>query len=159
MKLSKLATPVAAAADGLWVGPWDETGDLEIKARPYTEDYQTDLSRAQAELVRKSRIEGVLKGRQGWDDLPLKTRLALSRELLLDRLVVDIRGLEHDDGTPVTVAEFRQLAMDVDTYGALVGSAFLAVDQVTSDKDLLRQAAEGNSVRTSASTSALAKLN
>ncbi|RVT99100.1 hypothetical protein EOD42_03055 [Rhodovarius crocodyli] len=157
MKLSKLATPVAAAADGLWTGPWPETGDLKIKARPYTEDYQTALSRAQNELVRRLRVEGALKNREGWEDIALKDRLALSRELLLKRLVVDVDGLEEDDDTPVTVERFRELAMDADTYGALVTAAFLAVDQVTSDKDLLRKAAEGNSVRSSGSTSAPAK--
>lgn len=157
MKLMNLAAPLAAAANGLWRGPWPEYGELEVKARPFTEAYQADLARSQAELVRQARQDGRLKGREGWDDLPLDVRLAHSRSMLLDRLVADVRGVEEDEGKPLTVDRFRELAKDVETWGPLSEAAHIAVSEVTGDRAALRKAAGGNFVPGSASSSGPAK--
>jgi hypothetical protein len=158
MKLSNLAAPLAAAAAGLWLPCGPGWGDIALQIRPYTEAYQTLLSRAQAEMVRTARADGRLKAREGYEDLPLDSRLALAREMLLTHLVADIRNAEEDDGTPTTVAQFRARAMDLDQSGPdFADKAFELVAQVTTDRAALRAAAGGNSGRTSGSNPAPVK--
>jgi len=155
MKLTNLAAPLAAASAGLWLPCGPGWGDIELRVRPFTEAYQTELSRVQAEAVRAARADGKLKPREGYEDLPLDLRLALARELLLNRLVVDIRGAENDDGSPTTTAQFRANAMDLDNWGpGLSDKAFELVAEVTTDRDALRKAAGGNSAPSSAGQTA-----
>ncbi|MDB5415102.1 MAG: hypothetical protein JWR10_3437 [Rubritepida sp.] len=152
MKLTTLAAPLAAAADGLWLPCGPGWGDIELRVRPYTEGYQTLLSRAQAEAVRAARADGRLKPRESFEDLPLDARLALARDLLLKHLVADIRKSEDDDGKATTVETFRAHAMDLDNWGpGLADKAFELVSEVTTDRDALRKAAGGNSGRSSGS--------
>nr|WP_314074425.1 hypothetical protein [uncultured Roseococcus sp.] len=158
MKLSNFAAPLAAASDGLWLPCGDGWGDVKLRVRPYTEPYQAELSRMQAELVRRARVDGLIQGRDGYEDLPLDMRLKLSRELLLDRLIVDIRGAENDDGSATTIEQFRANAKDLDNWGpSLADKAFELVAKVTTDRAVLRAAAAGNSGRTSGSSPAPAK--
>jgi hypothetical protein len=158
MKLTNLAAPLAAASAGLWLPCGAGWGDIELRVRPYTEAYQTELSRAQAEAVRAARADGRLKPRESYEDLPLDSRLALARDLLLKRLVVDIRGSEEDDGKPTTIDRFRANAMDLDNWGpGLSDKAFELVAEVTTDRDALRKAAGGNSAAASGSKPDLEK--
>jgi hypothetical protein len=158
MKLSTLAAPLAAASAGLWLPCGAGWGDIELRVGPYTEAYQTELSRLQAETVRAARADGRLKPRESYEDLPLDSRLALARGLLLNRLVIDIRGAEEDDGKPTTIAQFRERAMDLGQWGPdFADKAFELVAQVTTDRAALRKAAGGNSAAASGSGPALAK--
>lgn len=153
MDLKNLSAPLTAAANGLWRGPWPETGDLELKVRPFTEAYQAELARSQAEVVRQARADGRLRGREGWEDLPLDFRLAHARNLMLDRLLVDVRGLT-DEGSAVTVEQYRGLAKDYETWATLADTVNAAVVEVTTDRAALRKAAGGNSARGSGSNPA-----
>jgi hypothetical protein len=98
--------------------------------------------------VRVAREDGRLTARQGLNDLPPSAVQQADDALMLDRLLLDVRGLDGDAG-PITTAEYRTMALD-EEYRPMLDLAREAVAVATERRAADRKASEGNSARSSA---------
>ena len=148
-KLSAFTRDHAAITDGVWIAP-DERNHPELQLRVKGRDgaFVDALSVEYRALIRRAREDGTLKSRQGLDDLPVSTQTAVEDRLILSRLVLDVRGLQNDDGTPLTIAAFRELAVQ-ELYRPLLDLAREAVAIATDRRAKDKAAAEGNSAKSS----------
>lgn len=149
LKLSTFARDPAAMTEGVWIAP-DERNhpELELRVKARESGYFDALSIEYRALVRREREEGRLKSRQGLDDLPVSLVQGVEDRLLLSRLVLDVRGVEGEDGKPLTIAAYRELAVQ-EVYRPLLDMAREAVAIATERRAKDRDAAAGNSARSS----------
>jgi hypothetical protein len=120
-KISTFKINSRAQKEGEWVPPGEEYGDLEILTRGLTDPY------FDAQAARQRRAAVGFNGNV--DKLPLAIRRAINLDLLIEHVVLDVRNLEHDDGTKVTFDEFTQMLRDPD-YAELATACFAAASQV-----------------------------
>lgn len=124
MKLNSLLRDMRSINDGVWVKPRGPQDDLEVKARGYTPGYR---QKAEETFNSWTRLYGS----------PTKAPDGLSRrvmaDLLFEHCVIDLRGLYYYNGTPVTLAEAREIAGTInDDYDGwpLYEAMKMAVDLV-----------------------------
>jgi hypothetical protein len=120
-KLSTFKTNSRALKEGEWVRPGEEYGDLEILTRGLTDTY------FDAQAARQRRAAVGFGGNV--DKLPVAIRRAINLDLLIEHVVLDVRNLEHDDGTKVTFDQFTQMLRDPD-YAELATACFAAASLV-----------------------------
>jgi hypothetical protein len=149
LKLATFARDRAAITDGVWIAP-DERNhpELELRVKGRDSGYFDALSIEYRGLVRREREEGRLKARQGLDDLPVSVVQGVEDRLLLTRLVLEVRGLAGEDGKPLSIAAFRDLAVQ-EVYRPLLDLAREAVTIATERRAKDQDAAAGNSARSS----------
>ncbi len=141
MKVTSFRRDAKAMRDGEWVSPGPEFGDVEIKTRAMMSAYYDSLNAKTAREARRVGGENKI-GQQ------FKNRVII--EAMIDHCLLDIRGLEHDDGTPITIAEFRDMIREED-YAELATMALQATIQVGRQRDDELQDAVGNSPAASTS--------
>ena len=134
MKLSSLARDMRAVEGGVWVQPNPAEG-AEFRVRAVTAKYKMRRDGMVARLTRQHRQ---------WDAVPEEIKAAEQARILFEELVLDLRGIFHDDGRPVTLAEYRALASTF-RGGPALDLAFAAVDMATARRESDAQDAVGNS--------------
>lgn len=149
LKLSTFARDRATITEGVWIAP-DERNHPELQLRVKGRDagYFDALSIEYRGLVRREREDGRLKARQGLDDLPVSVVQGVEDRLLLSRLVLEVRGLAGDDGQPMPIETYRELAVQ-EVYRPLLDLAREAVTIATERREKDREATRGNSARSS----------
>jgi hypothetical protein len=92
MKLSAMKVDPALSEQGDWVESIPDLPGIRIKARgSNNSDYRTLEAKLVREIPRAERIEGV----------PPKEQDRIAGQLLLQTVVLDVEGLEEEDGTPI----------------------------------------------------------
>ena len=142
-KLAAFERDAVALSEGVWINPDPRNTDIELRVKAKDGAFVDILSAAYRELVRKAREDGRLKSRQGLNDLPPSAVQAAEDDLLLDRLVLDVRNLEGEAG-PVMIAEYRQIAR-TEQFRPLLDLAREAVAIATDRRAADREEALGNS--------------
>lgn len=142
-KLAAFERDAVALSEGVWINPDPRNTDIELRVKAKDGAFVDILSAAYRELVRKAREDGRLKSRQGLNDLPPSAVQAAEDELLLARLVLDVRNLEGEAG-PVKIAEYRQMAL-TEQFRPLLDLAREAVAIATDRRAADREEALGNS--------------
>lgn len=125
-KLSLFRVNGAAVREGEWI-PVEDYGDLEIFTRGFGDEYSDAQARKQRQAAKS------LGG--DTDKLPVKVRRQINVECLIAHVVRDVRNLEHDDGSPVSFAEFCDLLRDPDYPGLLIAS-FTAAAMVGTRREI-----------------------
>lgn len=110
-----------AIAEGEWIEVGADDAKFEIRARGAVSAYRDGLAALREEAARKHNR----KARGGEtavtpDRLPPTIDDQCQGMALADHIVLDVRGLDHDDGKPVTVEEYRAMLRDAETYGMLI---------------------------------------
>lgn len=105
MKLNTMLRDMRAITDGAWVRPNGPQDDLEVKARGYTPGYR---QRAEETFNGWQRVYG------SPSKVPDEIGARFLADLLFEHCIIDVRGLEHDDGSAVTLAEAREIAGTVE---------------------------------------------
>ena len=150
--LADLSRDVQAIEHGDWESPGPEFGTLQLKVRGFGDTYQDRLAARQESEVRVARREGVLKPRQGWEDLPLSLRQRINDEVMLDAVFIDCRGIDASPGVPLSAEEYRRLAKQP-KFGRLTQAVRLCAEIISTRKAADLEDAVGNSRRGFATTS------
>ncbi len=134
-KLSSFSRDGRAMREGEWINPGAEYGGLEIKTKAMSAAYAD--ARA-ARLRRAARMAG------GEHKIGQDERNAIDLACLIETCLLDVRGLEHDDGSEVTFKEFCEL-LPKPEHSELAILAFNCAGQVGQRHADQVEAAEGNS--------------
>lgn len=141
-KLSNFRRDAARVAEGEWVtvGPADDPFKLRI--RGFTAAYRDTLARLKLAKAREIN-RTVLPGQPtvAVDNLPPSIDDACQAEALSRECLIDVEGLQHDDGRDMTVDELREL---LPTTPVLLVLAIQAAGRVGDDRATQAKAAEGN---------------
>lgn len=135
-KLSEFRSDTRAINDGIWIHP-DKARypDLEILTRGFSDEY---IDAQQIRLAAAAEKQDGLQSR-----IPNAERRQINAALLRDFLVLDVRGLENDDGTAVSRDDFLA-ALDKPEYSKLQQACFAAAARVTSRSAEQIKGAAGN---------------
>jgi hypothetical protein len=125
VKLLKLRRDAQKINDGEWVRPGEEFEDLELKIRGYTFEF-TD---ARAERFRAA------ARKYGGDIAKVKGKEshAIVVSTIKDYLLLDVRGVVDQDGTPIDVDKFKELLSDMN-FQMLVRACIEAAGQVGQER-------------------------
>ncbi|AHJ69335.1 hypothetical protein [Granulibacter bethesdensis] len=142
--LEDLTVDAEAIEAGAWVRVDPrQFDDLEIRTRGFTDAF-TD-----AQAAALDRLAVKYNGRA---QIPNADQRILNAQLLRDYLILDVRNLNHRDGTPVSLNDFLDLLAKREGV-KLASACWIAVGKVTSaSRDDLADM-EGNSVTSSATSS------
>ncbi len=117
-KLSSFKVDSNAVEAGEWQSPGDEYDDMEIRTRGFTDLY-TD--------ARAARMRRLAVGFGGDErKVPNKLQREVIVDCLIKHVILDVRGLVDDAGTPVTFAAFCDLLRNpdyADLFKACVNAA------------------------------------
>jgi hypothetical protein len=92
MKLSAIKVDTALTEQGDWVDSIPELPGIRIKARGANNgDYRRLQAKLLAQIPRGARLEG----------LPPEDQDRIVGRLLLETVVLDVQGLENEDGSPL----------------------------------------------------------
>jgi hypothetical protein len=133
-KLSSFKRNTTAFNEGEWVRP-DPGEDLEIKARGLGDAY------ADAQAAKQRRAAKSFGG--DTEKLPVAMKRRINVECLIDHALMDVRGLEHEDGKPVGFEEFCDMLRS-DDYPGLVALSFTAAAMVGDAQRADIEEAKGN---------------
>ena len=142
-KLSSFTRNAVAMREGEWINPGAEYGGLEIKSKAMGAAYSD---------MRAGEIRRLARRPGGEAKIGAEERNVIDIEALNKTCLLDIRGLEHDDGSPVTIAEFKKMILKPE-YQELAVIAFQCAGQVGQTNAALIEEAEGNLSNASPSTS------
>lgn len=121
-KLTNFKRDSKAIAEGEWISPGEEYEDLEIMTRGYTDMYADTRASRLRRAVTTAGVRSV-------ESLPSATVRTITVECLISHVLLDVRGLAHEDGTPVSFGEFCELLRNPD-YGDLFVAAVTAASRV-----------------------------
>jgi hypothetical protein len=136
MKLSSIKIDSKLAEQGDWVDGIPDLPGIRIKARGTNNtDYRLLEAKLVREIPRHQRIEGVLPADQD----------RIAGRLMLETVVIDVEGLEAEDGTPMKYTRElgEKLLLDPDYRAFMAGAAYAGsvvaqrqkVDQETETKN------------------------
>lgn len=145
-KLSAFKLNAAAISDGEWITVGVGADTFEIKTRGFTSRYRDALNSLRRDAARKAN-RGLVPGATPFtpDSLPPTLDDLCQGEALAQYCVLDVRGLQQDDGTPVSIEDFRQMLTDRDSYVSLLVLALNAASSVGQARTEEAQAAAKNS--------------
>lgn len=152
MDIENLLTPERSAL-GEWVAVPGSTAEFRVS--PYTDAWRDAHARKVSERTRVERREGRLKGGETLGDVMPSVADQVWRETCLAMLLHDVRGLTMG-GEPATVDQVRELAMR-ETARQLWIMISEAIETVTMARAQERQAALGNSAKSSSTKTERAK--
>lgn len=134
--LADLKTDSAAINDGVWKKIEKYPG-LEIKSRGFTDQFIDAQSRRERKTAENYR--GDVRA------IPNAIRRQINAALLCDFLVLDVRGLYHDEAQThaVSLEEFKKLLPNPD-YRELMAACWEAAGLVTTEAGKQAEDAEGN---------------
>lgn len=144
-KLSDFRSNSKAISDGVWIRVNEALfGPMEVLTRGFDDRF------IDAQNSRIKRAAG--KYANDRDRIPNAEHREINAALLCEFLVLDVRGLDDDEGKPIEIKEFYRLLFDED-YSALTRACWEAAQRVTSMSKEQLDAALGNSRAPSKSTS------
>jgi hypothetical protein len=116
MKLSAIKIDPALSEQGDWVENIPDLPGIRIKARGNNSDYRALEAKLVREIPRAERIEGVSPKEQD----------RIASQLLLQTVVLDVEGLEDDDGKPLAYTRElgAQLLLDPEFRVFQAGAAY-----------------------------------
>ena len=142
-KLNMLERDVEALTDGVWIRP-DETLDIELLVKAQDAAFEDAESAAYRKLFRRAKEDGLIKNnKQGFDGLPPSMVQRTRDELLLSKLVLDVKNLENDKG-PISIQEYREMAL-TERFRPLLEMAREAVAIASARRASDREEVLGNS--------------
>ncbi len=146
-KLSAFRLDAAAISDGEWITVGVGGDTFEIRTRGFTARYRDALNALRRDAARKAN-RGLVPGAIPFspDNLPPTVDDACQGEALAQHCILDVRGLQQDDGTAVTADDFRAMLTDRDSYVALLVLALNAASSVGQARTEEAQEAAKNSV-------------
>lgn len=140
-RLSGFKINSKAIENGQWVSPGEEYDDLQILTRGFTDLY-TD---ARAAKLRRAAL--------AYSGETTKVPNSIQREILvecmIEHVLLDVRNLTDDQGSPVDFARFCDLLRDPD-YADLVTASIRAASLVGKQRLADTKDAAGNSATPSA---------
>ena len=136
MKVGTFRRDARAMREGEWVSPGPEFEDVEIKTRAMLPVYHDQYA---IRVAREARRVG------GEANIGIEFRNRLVVDLIIAHCILDIRGLEHDDHTPILFEEFCEMIRD-ESYADLAAMAIKATGAVGRARDDVREDAIKNSV-------------
>ena len=142
-KLKAFQRDTASLEDGVWINPDPEFSDIELRVKGRDAAYYDKYTIAIREVVRRAKRDGTLQSNQGLNDLPPSTRDSIENEVMLQHYVLDVRNLEDDEG-PVTIADFRKMAI-TEQFRPLLSMAQTAFLMATERRAADREEVLGNS--------------
>ena len=148
MKVGSFRRDAKAMRDGEWVSPGPAYGEVEIRTRAMLPSYYDRLAAMNA---REARRVG------GEDKIGMSFKNSSIIEALIDHCLLDIRGLENDDGSAVTFAQFCEMIRQED-FAELATMAIVATSQVGRSREDELADATKNSPRPSPTTSTEAPM-
>lgn len=131
------------APEGEWTTLESEGESFDIRIRPLNPEYhdrEHDLRRAEARRLTRQKSGGQIVTS---DDLPPSAINRAMAEAVIDTILVDVVGLEHEDGTAMSLSEFKDLLRD-DAYNHVVGVIWTAAGKLAAKNRDAVKAAEGN---------------
>lgn len=137
-------------SDGEWVQV-NETGEpFEVKVRGYGNKYRDYYNGLLRDARRRANRQS-LPGAEAYDigDLPPSVVDECQAKAINEHVLIDVRGLEHDDGRVVAVDELKEMLLDP-AWKLLVGLISQAALHVTIATKTEVEQAEGNSKPVSA---------
>ena len=128
MKLSALKTNVAAIEQGRWVKDIPEMGDLEVLVRGFgNADYKRLMERKVEAVPRAQKVRGL--------DAAVRDRLI--SECMHEAILLDWRGIDGDDGKPLSYSSEMALTLLTDPeYAPFRTAVMWAADTVSQERDL-----------------------
>jgi hypothetical protein len=135
-KLSAFRSDTRAINDGIFVpvDPVRHPG-LEIRTRGFNDDF------VDAQNVRLAAAAEKYEGNRG--SIPNSEMRKINGDLLREFLVLDVRGLEDDDGKPVSLEEFHGF-LGQQEYQKLSQACWTAAGRVTTRTAEQIKVASGN---------------
>lgn len=100
-KLSTFSRDPDAMRNGAWMNPGVEYG-FEIKTKAMGSAFADNKA---ARMKRAARLAG------GEDKIGQEVENQINVQALVDECLLDVRGLENDDGSNVTIDEFKALIL------------------------------------------------
>lgn len=149
MKVGSFRRDAKAMRQGEWVSPGPEFGEVEILTRAMLPAYYDALAARTAREARRVGGEA-------------KIGMAFKNKVIVDCMIEfclqDIRGLENDDGSPVTFEQYVEMIREED-YAELATMAIQATAQVGRTREDAKQDAAGNSHGASTASYAAAETS
>ena len=143
--ISAVTTDPARIDRAQWVTVETQDGPFRLQVKGYTLGYKTALFHARRDRATELNRTLAPGARQYiGDTLPPVEDDRLVGECLGRHCVEGVDGITHDDGTSVTIDEFRALIADPARGTALLWLTMRACDSVQIGKQDLAQEAEGN---------------
>lgn len=125
MKVGSFRRDAKAMRDGEWVSPGPEFGEVEILTRAMLPAYFDAVNAKTAREAR--RVGGEAKIGQAF-------RNKVIVDCLIEHCLMDIRGLENDDGSPVSFEQFCDMIQQ-EEFSELATMALQATNQVGRSRD------------------------
>ena len=135
MKVSSFRRDPRAMHDGEWIPAGPGWGEIEVKTRAMLPVYRDAVA---TRMAREERKAG------GADRVKSSVRDRVIIDCLIDHCLLDVRGLEHENGDAVTFTEFCDM-IRLEEYTELAGMCITATGQVGRERDEQLADAVGNS--------------
>lgn len=134
-KLSAFRVDSAKIEQGEWISPGLEYDDMEVHVRGFTDAY---FESQNLKLHRAARAFNGDTAR-----VPMAVQRDIRIEALITHILLDVRGISTDEGTPVTLAQFCDVLRNPD-YADLVMAVQKAAGQVGRNLTEDKKDAAGN---------------
>lgn len=143
-KLSNFRVDPKALREGEWQPLGEEFGTIEVLTRGLTDKYE-DARSARQRLAAKA---------YGGDAEKLKVavRKRINTECLVEFCLMDVRGVDDDDGSPLSIEKFGQMLVSGE-YPDVLQACFQAAQRVGKQTAEDLEDAVGNSSPLSATDS------
>lgn len=135
MKVGSFKRDPRAMREGEWVPAGPEFGELTIKTKAMGTAF---ADAQQAMLRREARLAA------GEANIKQEKRNAIFAECLIQHCLLDVKGLEHDDGSAVTFPEFCEM-LRLEEFSELAIVATNCAAQVGRRAAVQAEDAAGNS--------------
>lgn len=135
-KLSTFRIDSKAKESGEWQSLGEEFGGIEVLIRGIVDEYSNAISAKMRAAAKPYNGDG--------RKIPAEVSTRITIEVVCDKLLLGVRGVEGEDGEPMTLDAFKRHMADpdfVDVVNAVVAAAY-RVGIVRKDT---MQAAAGNS--------------
>lgn len=145
MKINSFKTNAAAAIEGRWVNDLPGLGNIEVKVRGTNNpEYRRRLQAMYRALPPTKRKNGVVD--------PIENDRIIG-VCLLNHCLLDWRGLENDDGSPLPYSKEAATPLLTDpNFGAFRDGVFAAASSVDDEEAEADEETEKNSPAPSATT-------
>lgn len=143
-KLSAFRVDPKAVRDGEWQPLGEEFGKIEVLTRGLGNKYE-DMRAARQRLAAKAHNGDT-------DKLKMAVRKRINTECLIECCLMDVRGVDDDDGSPLPFEKFCTMLLS-DEYPEVLQACFQAAGRVGKRSVEELEDAVGNSPRLSGTDS------
>jgi hypothetical protein len=108
-----------AMQNGEWVNPGPEFGGIEIKTRSFVKEYTLYRSAKMRTAMRRAGVKTE-------EELDPDIRGEIAVQCFLDKMFIDVRNMNDDEGQPLTAESFRKLIWERNYRPYLFGAGIAA---------------------------------